>query len=309
MKLIEAAHLHFYRSEAHYEFGGYFRNLVNRFPAVGTVVVKYLPDYDALYAKEGELVDRMIKSNFTDKIAETDRLIDRYVTGIRETVLAATRHFDHNVAEAATAILNRLKAFGRVESKSYEEESAAVKLLVTELQNTEYAPMSDLVGITEWLRRLEEAENEFEQLFNLRNTELADRTEGTLREVRREIDKIYHAMVDRIDATATLDETNAYTEFIKQLNAYITYLNEHTHQHAKKDVKNAVVASIPDQPYAGEPVIVLPEVMYEGKKLVFTTDYEVSYKNNNAPGTATLTVHGKGAYKGQKAVSFNIVNG
>jgi hypothetical protein len=312
MKLIEAAHLHYYRAEAHYEFGGRFRILVDRFPAVRTVVVKHLPDFDALRNTEGQLIDRMIKSNITEKLVETDRLIDSYIVGIRETVSAATRHFDENVAEAAKALLNRIDAFGRMENKSYEEATTAVKIFVSELQNDTYRRMSDLVGITEWLRRLEETENEFENLFDLRNIEYADRPEGTLKVVRREVDKSYHGMVDRIDATATLDETGAYTEFIKQLNEYITYLNEHTHQHAKKDIKNAEPAPIPQQSYTGFPITPVPQVLYVTSKGTVTLelgkDYNLSYKDNVNVGNAQCIIHGKGAYRGTKTVTFIIAH-
>ncbi|MDR1864676.1 MAG: hypothetical protein LBR08_03800, partial [Bacteroidales bacterium] len=139
-------------------------------------------------------------------------------------------------------------------------------------------------------------------------TELAGRPQERLRDVRKRIDAVYRLMVERIDAYSVLHKDDpACMQFVGELNREIAYFNEHTHRHAKTDIAHAVVASIPDRHYEGEPVIVLPEVMYEGKKLVFTVDYEVSYKNNSAPGTATLTVHGKGSFKGQKAVSFNII--
>lgn len=37
-----------------------------------------------------------------------------------------------------------------------------------------------------------------------------------------------------------------------------------------------------------------------------TVDFSVTYRNNVNVGTATLILHGKGAYKGQKIVTFNI---
>jgi hypothetical protein len=52
---------------------------------------------------------------------------------------------------------------------------------------------------------------------------------------------------------------------------------------------------------------VLPEVFYEGEKLVFSKDYDLTYGKNNAPGTASVSIHGKGAYKGVKNISFNII--
>jgi hypothetical protein len=51
----------------------------------------------------------------------------------------------------------------------------------------------------------------------------------------------------------------------------------------------------------------MPEVFYEDEKLVFTSDYELSYRDNRKPGTALVTIHGKGRFKGKKQISFNIV--
>lgn len=47
-------------------------------------------------------------------------------------------------------------------------------------------------------------------------------------------------------------------------------------------------------------------VMLEGKKLTAGKDYKVSYKNNVNPGTATVTVTGKGDYTGSVSKHFTI---
>jgi hypothetical protein len=44
----------------------------------------------------------------------------------------------------------------------------------------------------------------------------------------------------------------------------------------------------------------------ETVQLSLGADFAVTYKNNVHVGTAELTIHGKGAYKGQKTVTFNI---
>lgn len=48
-------------------------------------------------------------------------------------------------------------------------------------------------------------------------------------------------------------------------------------------------------------------VKYEGKTLKNGRDYTVSYKDNKKPGTATVTVKGKGEYSGTTTASFRIV--
>jgi hypothetical protein len=50
----------------------------------------------------------------------------------------------------------------------------------------------------------------------------------------------------------------------------------------------------------------LPEVAYERKAPVFARDCEVSYRDSDRPGAASLTVHEKGSLQGVKTVGFNI---
>jgi hypothetical protein len=306
MKILKV-HFSHLRNEAHYQFLLLVQNLFERYPSVAAIVSELSPRFGELLTLEGQLTDAVRASEYTAELAEADRRVDRDIVGINAAVKSALHHFDPEVVKAAQSLELRLKSFrGEIEKKSYEEESAAVKILVAELQTTCSAQVAK-VGIYDWVAELSAAQAVFEQLFITRNTEYANRPQQRLREVRKQIEAVYRLMAERIDAWGVINGEAASAPFVGELNKEIVYFNEHTHRHAKTDIAHAVVASIPDRPYAGEPVIVLPEVMYEGKKLVFTADYELSYKNNSAPGTASLTVHGKGAFKGEKTVSFNII--
>lgn len=65
--------------------------------------------------------------------------------------------------------------------------------------------------------------------------------------------------------------------------------------------------SIPGkQAYTGKAVIVTPEVTFGGTVLQEKQDYTVSYKNNSKAGTATMTLTGKGNFKGKVTKTFEI---
>lgn len=69
----------------------------------------------------------------------------------------------------------------------------------------------------------------------------------------------------------------------------------------------AEVSKIPAQPYTGSEVKPVPEVYFAGKKLTEGEEYTVSYADNIAQGTATITITGMGEwYTGEKLVSFEI---
>jgi hypothetical protein len=313
MKKILAAHLHFFRNEAHYEFMIVFRNLLTKFQAVMAVVSNLYNAFLTLLMQEEALVNLMRKSDYTAQIAEADHRVDRTVTGMREVIASALHHFDPGVVAAAQSLYNRFAAFGDISKKSYEEETAAVNLLLADLANSDYAQKVATVGLTAWVSELQAAEADFEQLLGLRTVETADKPQGRLKEVRNEINKVYHRMIDRISAADTMDESGTYNQFINELNAEIAYFNDHYH-HAKKDLgagDHCVIEPIDVQQFTGRPITPVPVVHYleEGKptvRLSLGKDFSVTYKNNTNVGMAELTIHGKGAYKGTKSTTFNI---
>jgi hypothetical protein len=306
MKIFKVR-LEYLRNEAHYQFLLLLRKLFVAYPAVASIVAALLPELYELIELEGQLVDALKGSLYTERIAEADRRIDRDIVGFNAAITSALHHYDPAIVEAARELEVRMKAFRDIEKKSYEEESAAVKILLTDLQNT-FAQQVSLVGLSGWVSELESAEEAFEQLFLQRNQELAARPQEKLRKVRKEVDAAYRRIVERIDAYGALNGYDATALFVGELNREVTYFNEHSHRHAKKDVDHVVVDSIADQTWEGKPVVVLPKATYEGKELVFTKDYELSYHDNDRPGTAAVIIHGKGAFKGTKTVSFNIID-
>ena len=59
--------------------------------------------------------------------------------------------------------------------------------------------------------------------------------------------------------------------------------------------------------YTGKAIKQTPTVKLGKKTLKAGTDYTVSFKNNKAVGTATVTVTGKGAYTGSVKATFKIL--
>jgi len=310
MSSIKIIQFNYLRNEAHFEFLVVFMNLLDRFPGVKAIVQMFLPRFLELFNLLKKLVDAARKSPYTLKLAEADKRIDRCIAGIKAVILSALHHFDPLVVEAARMLNDRLKDFGRIRSKAYEEESAAVQLLIDDLRG-KYAAQVTAVGLDVWVTELAAAEAEFSQLFELRNTERALHPQERIRDVQHEIEQLYRKMIALIDADLITNGDTVSGEFAKELNTDISYFNEHNHRQTRKDIINATVEPIGTQPCSGEPVLVIPVVRYaeEGKpvrKLVFSVDFTVTYRNNVNVGNAELIIHGKSAFKGTKTVTFNI---
>jgi hypothetical protein len=307
MKIIKV-HFQNLRNEAHYQFLLLVQKLYGVYQSVSAIVKDLLATFDNLLALEGTLVDAVRASEYTLELAETDRRIDRDIVGINSVVAAALHHFDPAMVEAARHIEIRLKSFrGAIEKKSYEEESAAVKILLADLQSAAYVQQVATLNLGTWVEELTAAQAEFERLFLLRSDQRAERPAERLRDVRKQIEAVYRQIIEHIESYTVLNGDSTTGEFIRHLNDEIAYFNELPPHHAKKDIDQAVVASVPDQTYAGKPVTPLPEATYEDSELVFTRDYEVSYHDNTSPGTAALILHGKGKFGGTKTISFNII--
>ena len=79
----------------------------------------------------------------------------------------------------------------------------------------------------------------------------------------------------------------------------------------KYNISNAVIGTINDQIYTGNPIKPTPLVTASMPNssvatLVNNTDYTYSYSNNTNAGTGKVTVTGKGNYTGTKSKTFNI---
>ncbi|MDR3328968.1 MAG: DUF6261 family protein, partial [Prevotellaceae bacterium] len=247
------------------------------------------------------------------QLADVDHRIDRDVAGVKAAINAALYSLDAAVVEAARQLHARLKEFGDLRAKSYEEESAAIQVLLGDFAGA-YAQQVALVGLAMWVADLQAAEAEFTALFAQRNIELADRPQENLRDVRRQIEAVYHQITTCVDANIVLGGEATCGELARQLSEEVKYFNEHSHHHAKHDLHHAAVDSIADQPFAGKAVTPIPTVRYTDSKgatleLTFAKDFTLTYKDNDRAGTAEVIIHGKGAYKGAKVVTFNVASG
>lgn len=73
-----------------------------------------------------------------------------------------------------------------------------------------------------------------------------------------------------------------------------------------KDMSNATVSSIDTQRYTGQEIRPTVTVKIGTVTLRQSVDYNLTYRNNIDPGTASITITGIGSYGGSKTVTFKI---
>ena len=77
---------------------------------------------------------------------------------------------------------------------------------------------------------------------------------------------------------------------------------------AKASIDKATVSAIANQTFTGKEIKPVPTVKLGTTTLKNGTDYTLSYTNNKAVGTATVTIEGKGNYTGTVSKTFKIEN-
>ncbi|MDR1414375.1 MAG: DUF6261 family protein [Odoribacteraceae bacterium] len=313
MKKIKSIYFQYLRNEAHYEFSWTFDQLLDVYTTVKAMVATLYGTFSGLLALEKKLLDAARASQLTAQLVEADRRVDHAVSAINATINAAMLSLNAGIVDAARRLHARLGEFGNIRGKAYEEETAAVQVLLDDL-NTTFAWEVKQLDLDDWVAELTEATGEFTRIYLERGREKSQRPTERLEDVRREIEGVYRGMVTVIDANEIVSPTPNGAAFIAELNVQVDYFNEHNHHHARKDIgvtEHCVVEPVETQQYTEKAVTPIPRAYYrEGGKptveLVFAKDFFVTYKNNVDVGTADLTLHGKGVYKGQKTVTFNI---
>jgi hypothetical protein len=299
--------LYFMRNESHLQYFIELLEYFAKYPAVAALVTALLNKLIALVSLEEAISKETRKNSYTEQIELADVRMDHAIDAIYKTVAAAINHFDPAIREAARKVEIRLQSFsGSIKLKKYEDEQAAVRILLNSL-NGDFKDETVLLNLNGWIMELTASLENFGELFTARNDKEAAKIAEKMRALRKQIDATYRLIVLFIDSYTNINGNTLTGMFLSQVNEKITYYNNHNARNHRIDLVNAIVENIPDQQYNGEPVVVYPVVYFEGKKLFFPTDYTLTYRNNKEPGTAMVVIHGKGLYRGRKIVSFNII--
>jgi hypothetical protein len=309
MKKLSALLFKFLPNDAHYRF---FEKAVREVAAAGVNVqnaigAPLIAELNSWFAVETADLDWYRKSQLTAAIAEADSRLDHALSGMSAQVSAARYSIHPNTAAAAERLHVMLHSFGNVTRKPYPEEISAVTGILDNL-NGALAADAQTAGIAGWVTEATAALADFVRLFEQREAETLEKPQAGFPETRRNLDNIWHQITPKVNGGAALDLSPEFAAFIDKLNPEIEYLNKEYHR-VKVDIAHSEPAPIERQPYTGRPCTPVPEVLYVTAKdgtirLELGKDFNITYKNNVNPGNGECTLHGKGAYRGYKTVTF-----
>jgi hypothetical protein len=279
-----------------------------------------ITNYQLQLELEKAIYKSIRRSQFTEKKAIADNERDTILTGMTSTVRSATKHFDPSIRDNAKHVLNLIDSHGDLANADYNAETAGIDSLIAKLNGKDYIAAVEALAIMPWLVELEKYNTIFKGYVDEAEQELVEKPSVKYRDARKETDKALRKIVKRVSSLIDINGPEPYRQFISEYNVHVnlynTQLNEHYGRlHAKMDISNAEITTIPVQPYTGKPIYVIPVVKVRKTErddtetiieLEFSKDFTVGYKNNVAIGTATLIITGIGKYSGDIITTFNI---
>jgi hypothetical protein len=296
-------------NEAHYRF---FGKATQRIAAAGEevkeIIDKLIPELNKWYVIETENIEWQSRSDLTPVIAVADNKLNRKMTAL--SALLNEKHYSDlpSESEAADRLHKMIKGYGKIASKPYLQKIGAVKAILIHLKG-DYHNDIVAVGAATNVTEIEAALNEFTAYVEERQQQSLQKPASSFSVTRHEIEKVWRAIVKKVNAGAELDFTDQFERFINTLNPEIDELNKEFHR-VRHNIALSEPAPIARQQYTGYPCTPAVEVLIVTSngtvKLELGKDYNVVYTNNVEVGNATCTIYGKGHYRGKKAVTFII---
>jgi hypothetical protein len=205
------------RNEEWFQFFTEFKALAEQHSPAALNIDELFALFLVLYAGADEALEIIRKSASTEQIADADTARDTVFRGLAEAVQSALLHFDAVKREAARRLQITFDHYGNVARKSYDAETATIHNLIQEL-NGKHATDVATLGLGDWVTQLDADNRAFEALMNTRYSEEAGKTDFRMKEVRRETDRIYRDITDRLEALMLVNGDTAYVPFVKELN-------------------------------------------------------------------------------------------
>jgi len=255
-------------------------------------------------AQFNTLLNRSPKSPITSDIVELDKKIGELFAEIKRTAKMSEKSSTPAKRNAGKVLLLVLHSFWKITSKAINTQSAEIGQLADRI-GTDMEAQEALItlGIKEVWDQTVSTNIQLKALYLQRtnqNTAYLATPSATSMQ-----DTVIVSYNDFCIVTEQLFLTMPSPD-LESIFYCIDVIRRKYAMPTKSDLKDAVIAPVPQQNYTGQPVTPPVDVFYVGKRLVLGKDYNVTYKKNIEAGDASVTIHGKGEYRGKHTTSFYI---
>ena len=280
-------------------------------PSLGTLGNARMNSLDADNKMLKALLKQQHASALTPEINKLDKQRDADLNEIKRTVATAAKSSTPATAAAGHTLLGLLKPFWDIGKEPLASQTTQIRIIEERYNaNPDATPAAATLGIADLVTRLFVENMSLYALYNERLEAMSGAELPSATSVKQTVVKAYDNFCDVVVQTLDALPSDPLQVLFNEMN---DLRRKYVH-HLPKDIgagDNCVVEPIATQQYTEKAVTPIPKAYYREEdkpvvELVFAKDFSVTYKNNVKVGTAEVTLHGKGAYKGQKTVTFNI---
>ncbi|MDR2388529.1 MAG: DUF6261 family protein [Tannerellaceae bacterium] len=161
--------------------------------------------YIPLYDQAEDLLRVLHRSVYTAEVEEANEQRNGVLQGFYLVVKGSRKQPETIKLKAALRLFNLLKGYKHyLFGKGYMEKSGAINTLMQSLRGA-YRPDVEILGLGDWVAALDAAERKFLLLTGEREEENIAKPLGSLAEVRRQVDAVYVAAINVVDAGLIAD--------------------------------------------------------------------------------------------------------
>lgn len=224
MLKITTAPLTRYRSSQHLFLMNDFIRLVFENPSVLQLAQPYMQDLQRAVDVEIIAEEAERGSMFTEKINKLIVLREKYYGAFHDLVDNGLNHFDQNVVDAAKLLEQLLNKYSDILHKTKAEKMTKFINFSSELQKADYNNAVSTIGARDWTTKIQEINTTCTVHADSREKEGIARPKVNVHDARLVVDPLYSTIIERINATITLNGEAGYTDFVDRLNSKIESL-------------------------------------------------------------------------------------
>ncbi|MCW6663169.1 DUF6261 family protein [Aerococcaceae bacterium NML190073] len=158
------------------------------------------------------------KSEHTDKLKEADKIRDADVKALFTSIRAYRASSRPQEKQAYHALYHLCKMYRGMTLRNYEEETAMIGGLLTQLKSEEYRDDVSALSLTQLVNNLTESQTQFETLFTARVKEEIRTAPVNIQELRLELFEEYQRFCEFIDALAWGKGADQYHKLLVIIN-------------------------------------------------------------------------------------------
>ncbi len=201
--------------------------------------------YEQQQVKIAEAFKLSRKSDITKELQGLDQNRDDVFTGLSYFILANTYHYNEEYRTAANKLKEFIDWHGKnVARMNYSSETSTISSILGKCEsNSELKLCIEKLELSEWLKELENINNNFHNVYLSRVEEKAASSDVRISELRKLVQNSYQKVQDFINAFALIDGEEKYEPVMSRINIIVDEYNQRILNRKSSNTESEVVES------------------------------------------------------------------